>query len=160
MNKELAETTSGAPNARSEARLVADALSRDLAARGRTGQLVVWNTTYARAYVYCGEWVADCPQQDCGNVEFLTLKLDRDRGVAGTVGERKDAFFCSYCKCMATSVHWPADAEEIVEVLDRRPRPHTRNWYPEGHLTALKFNVPDGQTIAELKAENAAHGVE
>lgn len=137
----------------------ARAIKRDLDLRGRTGQLVVWNSTFARAYVYCGEWVADCPQEDCANVEFVELKRDQDRGVAGTRGERKDAFFCTYCKVMATSVHWPKNADEIIELLERRPVPHTRNWYPEGHLTALRYGIKDGETAEELRAENAEHGI-
>jgi len=141
-----------------QAAQIAKALNRDMATRGRTGQLIIWNSTYARVYAYAGEWVADCPQR-CGNVELMTNKLDRDRGRAGVMGERKDSFYCSYCKCVATSVHWPVDADEIMEILDRRPIPHTRNWYPEGHLTALEFNLPDGQTLDELRAENDEHGI-
>jgi hypothetical protein len=133
-------------------------LSQDLDRRGKTGQLIVWSSTFARAYVYAGEWVADCPSR-CGNVELLTIKRDQDRGRAGSSGTRKETFLCSYCKQIATSIHWPDNAEEIMEVLDRRPIPHTRNWYPEGHFTALSFGIDDGQTIEELLAENDEHGV-
>lgn len=145
---------------RSRAALVASALERDLALRGRTSQFVMWSSNFARAYVYCGEWVADCPQEDCPNVEFVELKRDQDRGVAGTRGEKKDLYFCSYCKSMANSIQWPKDAEQIMEILERRPMPHTRNWYPEGHLTALKFGVKDGETVEELLEENREHGVD
>jgi hypothetical protein len=145
---------------RSQAVLAATGLQRELALRGRTGQLVIWNSTFARAYVYGGEWVADCPQEDCANVEFVEMKRDQDRGVAGTRGERKDTFFCTYCKVMASSIRWPGDAEQLMEVLERRPVPHTRNWYPEGHLTALKYGIKDGETVAELRAENAQHGID
>jgi hypothetical protein len=144
----------------SRALLAATALKRDLALRGRTGQLVIWSSSFARAYIYNGEWVADCPQDGCTNVEFVENKRDQDRGVAGTRGERKDVYFCSYCKAMATSIHFPPDADELLEVLERRPMPHTRNWYPEGHLTALKFGIKDGETVAELLAENAEHGID
>lgn len=133
-------------------------LGQDLERRGRTGQLIIWSSSYARAYVYAGEWVADCPAK-CGNVELLTIKRDQDRGRAGVPGTRKETFFCSYCKETATSIHWPENAEEITEVLDRRPVPHTRNWYPEGHITALSFGLDDGQTIEELLAENDEHGI-
>jgi hypothetical protein len=133
-------------------------LGQDLERRGKTGQLIVWSSTFARAYVYAGEWVADCPAK-CGNVELLTIKDDRDRSRAGVAGERKNTYFCSYCKNVATSIHWPDNATEIMEVLDRRPVPHTRNWYPEGHITALSFGIDDGQTIEELLAENDEHGI-
>lgn len=137
---------------------LAEALQRDLVLRGRTGQMIVWSSTFARAYVYSGEWVADCPSR-CGNVELLTIKRDQDRGRAGVKGTRKESFFCSYCKMIATSIHWPENAEEIMEILDRRPVPHSRNWYPEGHITALEFGIKDGETAEELLAENAEHGV-
>lgn len=138
---------------------LAGAFTREMAARGRTGQLVVWESTYARAYVYAGQWVADCPQS-CGNVELLFAGNDR-----------KDVFICSYCKCLATSIHWPIDpdpkreqdypmTEQIMDVLNRRPIPHTRNWYPEGHMTAIKLGIPDGETIEELIAENHEHGID
>lgn len=140
------------------ASVIAAALKRDMTTRGRPGQLIVWNTSYARAYVYAGEWVADCPSR-CGNVELVTIKRDQDRGRAGGQGIRKESFLCSYCKQMATSIHWPENAEEIMEVLDRRPVPHTRNWYPEGHLTALEHGIHDGQTVEELLAENDEHGI-
>lgn len=137
---------------------LADALAHDMELRGRPGQLIVWSSSFARAYVYAGEWVADCPQR-CGNVELLTVKRDQDRSRAGTRGTRKDSFYCSYCKCIATSIHWPENADEIMEILDRRPVPHTRNWYPEGHITALEFGIKDGETAEELLAENAEHGI-
>jgi hypothetical protein len=141
-----------------KAQQLADALTRDLELRGKTGQLVVWSSTFARAYIYAGEWVADCPQR-CGNVELLTVKRDQDRSRAGSKGTRKESFLCSYCHMMATSIHWPENADEIMEILDRRPVPHTRNWYPEGHITALSFGIKDGETVEELLAENAEHGI-
>lgn len=140
-------------------RKVALALKRNLLIRGRTGQIVVWSSNFARAYVYNGEWVADCPS-DCKSTQFVEDKRDEDRGVAGTVGTRMDYFYCTYCSTLTQSIRWPADADEIKEVLDRRPLRHTRNWYPEGHLVALQAGIPDGETVAELRAENAAHGVD
>jgi hypothetical protein len=142
----------------SQAQRLAAALGRDMELRGRSGQLVVWETSFARAYVYAGEWVADCPSR-CGNVELLTVKRDADRSRAGVKGTRKESFYCSYCHMIATSIHWPENADEIMEILDRRPVPHTRNWYPEGHITALEFSIPDGQTAEELLAENDQHGI-
>ena len=145
---------------KSEVLQLAHALKSEMEVRNRAGKFVMWSSTFAVPYVYHGEWVADCPQKDCANVEFMELKRDQGRGIAGTRGERKDVFFCSYCKVMATSVHWPANADELMEVLERRPIPHTRNWYPEGHLTAIKFGIRDGETIDELRAENAQHGID
>lgn len=140
------------------AKQIAHAMARDLMRRGRTSQLVVHETNFARAYVYSGDWVADCPNQ-CGNVEFVCDKPAKLRGATMCWGDRKDTFVCSYCGFMTNSIRWPADAEQIQAVLDRRPIPHTRNWYPAGHATAVKLGIPDGQAVAELEAENDEHGV-
>jgi hypothetical protein len=144
---------------RSEVRALAAKLRMDTELRQKAGQLIVWETNYARPYVYSGMWVADCPAQ-CGNVELMEDMLPQDRQQPGRRGEKRGMFVCSYCKYMTTSVHWPKDAGEIMEILERRPVPHTRNWYPEGHLTALKYGLKDGETIEELKAENAEHGID
>ena len=96
----------------------------------------------ARAWVYSGAWVADCPS-GCGNVETLT----------GT-----GAFHCSYCGHLAP-VEFPAAIEEITQVLNRRPIPHTRNWFPPGHDLALRAGLPHGQSVNDLLVENDEHGV-
>lgn len=131
----------------------------DLARRGRDQQLIVYAASFARARVYCGEWIADCPREDCNNAEFLTDKPPHLRGVAGVAGVRRERFMCSNCFYIATSVHWPDDADDLMRVLDRRPVPGTRNWYPEGHPEAVLCGKPDGQSVAELLAENREHGV-
>ncbi len=97
----------------------------------------------ARAYVYAGQWVAECPR-GCGNVEPLPP--------AG-------GFACSYCHLVTMDVEWPRDPAAIMEVLARRPIPHTRNWYPAGHDVAVRAGIPHGQTVADLRAENAEHEV-
>lgn len=100
-------------------------------------------TGCARVYVYAGDWVADCPT-GCGNVERV-----RDRSMV---------FGCSYCKVMS-DMEWPPNMGDIMAVLEVRPVPHTRNWYPTGHQTAVKFGVPHGQTVRDLVEENAEHGI-
>lgn len=138
---------------------IARTIAADLQVRGRPGQLIVHKTNYARAYVYAGEWVADCPR-GCGNVEFITEKNPRHRSALHYVaGEPHTSFRCSYCQYHTASIHWPADGEQIMDVLSRRPIPHTRNWYPEGHITAVRHGIPDGQTVEELVAENVENGV-
>lgn len=107
----------------------------------------------ARAYVYSGNWVADCPRE-CGNVEFLC-----DPVTAG--GQRtvqRTRFVCTYCMHTA-GIEWPADVAAIMAILELRPVPHTRNWYPARHDTAMRFRVPDGQSVAQLREENAEHGI-
>jgi hypothetical protein len=127
-------------------------------AQGRTSQLVVHRSTRARGYVYAGEWVADCTRDGCGGTEFITRKPRRLRGVAGTRGPRIPVLVCSHCG-MRALVEWPREWLPITEVLERRPIPHTRNWYPAGHATAVVNGVRDGETVAELLAENHEHGV-
>jgi hypothetical protein len=109
----------------------------------------------ARAYVYHGEWVADCPR-GCGNVEFLYLPTRP----GGPKVAQKPVFDCSYCNLRDVPVEWPDDMPGIMTVLARRPVPHTRNWYPAGHETAVRFNVPHGQSVDDLRAENVENGVE
>ncbi len=108
----------------------------------------------ARAYVYCGDWVADCPRHGCGNAEFL---YNRAR-VGSPWTTRKSAYHCSHCGHVAP-IDWPERAEEIVSVLGKRPIPHTRNWYPEGHTVAVRAGIPHGQSVRDLIDESAEHGV-
>lgn len=129
----------------------------ELLAAGKTSQTIVHASSAARAYVYGGEWVADCPT-GCNNTELITGKSPQHRGKAGSRGVPYAHFTCSYCGHQS-QIDWPQDAEEITQVLDRRPIPHTRNWYPIGHNVAVRAGIPDGQSVDELLVENAIHGV-
>lgn len=110
----------------------------------------------ARAYVYSGDWVADCPRA-CGNVEHLYARANPSNPASPRIVQMPE-FHCSYCKLTAP-IDWPPNLADITAVLALRPIPHTRNWYPKDHNTALKYRVPHGQSIDDLRAENAAHGV-
>lgn len=101
-------------------------------------------TTMARAYVNHGRWIADCPRPHCANAEKLQ--------------PRQGTFHCSNCKQVA-DVDWPADADEIWAVLEVRPVPQTRNWFPANHELALRSGTVHGQTVADLRAENDEYGV-
>lgn len=107
----------------------------------------------ARAYIYHGEWVADCPRA-CGNVEFLFNRMGR----RGPRTIRKQTFSCSYCGLTAP-IEWASNEEELMITLSIRPVPHTRNWYPKGHPVAIKYGLPDGQSIHDLVEEARQHGV-
>ncbi len=85
------------------------------------------------AYIQGGRWVAECPDPDCGGA----LEVDRE----------DPRFFCPVC----TTPDWfavvfPRSADALEAELVKRPVPHTRNWLPH-------------ETLADLRAENAAHGV-
>lgn len=108
----------------------------------------------AFAYVYNGDWVADCPRA-CGGVEFLY----EQRFLNGPRDVRKNFFRCSNCAHATDRVVWPRREAEIMEALLRRPLKQNRNWYPKDHPVAVRFNVPHGQTPAELVAEGEEHGV-
>lgn len=71
---------------------------------------------------------------------------------------RKTGFQCSSC-AMSAEIAWPANADIIAAVLSRRPVPHTRNWYPDGHPVAVRARIPHGQTPDDLLNENIEHGV-
>lgn len=111
----------------------------------------------ARAYIYHSEWVADCPRDSCGNTEFLFQKQN-PRSARSPRTLRRQVFRCSYCGLTAP-IEWAPNEEELMMVLMVRPVPHTRNWYPKGHPTALKFRLPDGQTIHDLVEEAREHGI-
>lgn len=100
----------------------------------------------ALAYVYCGAWVAECPTE-CGNVQAVS---------------RDDAslYRCVYCQQLAP-VTWPPEREMelMMAVMNRRPNPSNRNWYPEGHPVAIRFGIPHGQNVQDLMDENAEHGI-
>lgn len=112
-------------------------------------------TAKARAYVYHGNWVADCPDPECGNVEHL-FGEERPKGQR-TV--RKTAFHCSNCGQLSL-IEWSDQEAEIMAVLEQRPVPQTRNWYPANHDTAVRFRVEHGQSVDQLRQENRDHGVE
>lgn len=103
-------------------------------------------TSRARAFVYSGMWVAECPR-GCKNVEKL---FDADG--------RSNVFYCSNCKALA-DIEWADDEAGIMAVLELRPIPQNRNWFPTGHDLAVRANLPHGQTVADLVDENREHGV-
>jgi hypothetical protein len=113
-------------------------------------------TPVARAYVYAGDWVADCPRPggQCGNVEFLY----RPSRIGGPRDVPVDFYACSHCG-MQAPVAWPDDPHAILAVLSRRPVPDTRNWYPADHPVAIRFGLPHGQSVRDLEDESAEHGV-
>lgn len=113
-------------------------------------------TARARAYVYSGDWVADCPRA-CGGVEHLYDRANPRNPNSPRILQRTE-FHCSYCG-MTAPIEWPADMTDILGVLMLRPVPHTRNWYPQGHGVAVRFRIPHGQTVDDLRAENLEHGV-
>ncbi len=100
----------------------------------------------ALAYVYCGGWVAECPAS-CGNVQAVS----RDEA---------SVYRCVYCQQLS-AISWPAEEamEEMMAVMNRRPNPSNRNWYPQDHPVAVRFGVPHGQSIQDLLEENLEHGI-
>jgi hypothetical protein len=117
-------------------------------------QEIIDADTPARAYVYHGEWVADCPRHGCNNVEHLFRPL-RPKGPRV---QKVDFFACSYCGWQAF-IDWPARMLDISQVLAQRPVPDTRNWYPQDHPVAVQFGVEHGQTVRQLIEESEANGV-
>lgn len=91
----------------------------------------------ARAYVNHGRWIADCPLE-CGSALQLQPK--------------QPTYHCPECQWVG-GVEWPDSADEILETLNLRQVPRTRNWYPAGHFLALRQGAPHGQTVKELIAE-------
>ncbi|KAF2774704.1 hypothetical protein [Streptomyces sp. OM5714] len=98
-------------------------------------------TARARARVNHGRWIADCPRRYCANA----VKLTPGQATFHCAGE-------GGCQQVA-HVEWPADPDGIWQSLLERPVPSTRNWYPPGHVEAVRLGIPCGQTPAELRAE-------
>lgn len=89
------------------------------------------------AYVYHGMWVAEhkCRHaialMPCGNSEIEGVDWPKD-----TARLR--------CVCGAVeAIQMPSERKKIEEQLNKRPL-ENRNWYP-------------GETVADLRLENAAH---
>jgi len=83
-----------------------------------------------------GRWVVECP--DCCGAQFACPDDRR--------------FMCNNCANALVGglwrpVIWPKDRAKIDELLMLRPDPKTRHWIP-------------GESVANLKAENKANGVE
>lgn len=143
-------------------RKLARRFATELERKGKPGQLIVWRATCVRAYFYRGRWVGDCPVPECKNAEYLTVPpMNVSRYREERQWDRKDYFICSNLQCgtVTSSIQFPHDADEIEDVLNRRPMALNRNWYPAGHLTAVSHGAEDGQTVAELIQENTDHGV-
>lgn len=98
-------------------------------------------TNRARAYINFGRWVADCPS-DCGSA----LQLQPGQTL----------FPCEECRRFA-EIDWPDDPDGLWEALQRRPAPRNRNWFPSGHVLALKAGLPHGQSVQDLIDETAEH---
>ncbi len=90
------------------------------------------------AYLNHGQWVVDCPADDCEAVLFANR----------TECECRDVSVCEHplIPCgVSLQVVFPADRVGIDRLLGSRPR-RNRNWIPS-------------ESVADLKAENMLHGV-
>lgn len=116
--------------------------------RNRLERPIVPADDVLRAYVSAGRWVADCPFCGAG----VALERDWTEGL------------CFGCGRLYTELDWPGEADEIERVLRARPYPGNRTWLragnraldalPEGDRRRLR-----GETLDDLRAENAARGV-
>lgn len=95
----------------------------------------------ARAWVYRGDWVAECPYGD---------------GYCTLLKGGQFMFHCGECH-KVMEVEWPKDPDEIIEALDKRPMKVNRNWFPHDHFLAIKARLPHGQTVQELDEETDYH---
>lgn len=107
------------------------------------GLLRLVSNVRATAWMYQGQWVADCPRA-CGNVE----KRGRcDDGTTGGLDVR--AFYCrpAHGGCGVTCpVDWPYRICEIEALVLARPFRDNQNWRP-------------GEDLLDLLAENLQHGI-
>ena len=90
------------------------------------------------AHISWGRWCADCFTSGCHFAQYVTPADPR--------------MWCPMCENAAAGgkwvkVHFPPDRERIEELLNRRPLPDNRIWYPF-------------ETIKDLERENEEHGVD
>jgi hypothetical protein len=116
--------------------------------------------------IYQGLTVAYCPRDACANVELIFDEPENrppDWTPPQEIYHERDGitrpamFHCSNCRYVGP-LEWPDDYEKIARELERRPVPQTRNWYPAGHPFAVQHDIPDGQTVRDLKTEFAERG--
>jgi len=91
-------------------------------------------------YVNHGRVIVDCPAE-CGSAYKI---------VPGQTQQLCNA--AGGCTALFSLVI-PVNLADLVTELDKRPKPQTRNWFPEGHSLALRANLPQGQTVEDLRAE-------
>jgi hypothetical protein len=94
--------------------------------------LAVPGVAYAEAN--WGRWIAKCPGPWCDNA----MGLERGQAVFVCAGPDSCGF--------TTDIVWPPDPAAIEMLLEMRPANKVRNWVP-------------GETLENLIAENAVHGV-
>lgn len=94
-----------------------------------------------KVYFNWGRWIADCPSLVCKGAEKL------ERWQRSSLCRCRDTQICLHGEYCGTiyEVEWPAFADEIEALMGVRPL-ENRNWWP-------------GETVADLEAENVAHGV-
>lgn len=84
-----------------------------------------------------GRWIVECP---CGSAQLASLTDKR--------------FFCVECgnlwaEGMWARVEWPDEPGAIEEVLEKRPFPKNRNWYPSETIEQLREETTE--RMAELE---------
>lgn len=95
----------------------------------------------ATAWHSMGFWVAKCPRPWCVNTEW-----HGPGPVTGRLGGLTTrTLTCLRCG-LTCPADWPPNVDDIEAVLAQRPFAETRNWLP-------------GETIHDLLAENAEHGL-
>jgi len=115
----------------------------------------------AIAFVLYGDWVAECPMPYCENVEPL---FDRVNPLVPTSPRLvpRQQFICTNCK-LQVEIEWPEPdlISGVMSVLNRRPVPQTRNWFPAELPHAIRLGIKEhGQSVDDLLSENAEHGVD
>lgn len=106
----------------------------------------------APAYLNFGRWVVDCPADGCRDAREV---YERHPTTGELTGRRLTEDICA--KGHRFQIEMPDERTEaqIVTVLSERIEDADKGWYPEGHERGILSGQPTGQTIADLRAENA-----
>lgn len=106
----------------------------------------------ARAFYNHGRWVAPCPETDCTDAR-LVYEVNPRTGIP--TGRRLTQDACANGHPFAIEMPDEQTEAQIVTTLAERAEDKDKGWYPKDHPQAVLDGKPSGQSIKELKDENA-----
>ena len=99
--------------------------------------------TTINAYINRGNWVVDCPSQNCYSSYYAS---------------REQAFYCFRCQNRDNdgafyAVAFPLEKEEIEKTLTERSLDKNKNWYSTERLDDLKLETRFNGDKIQIKEE-------
>lgn len=104
------------------------------------------------AYYNHSRWVVDCPAEGCTDAR-LVYEVNPQTNIP--TGRKLTEDTCARGHHFLIDMPPESAEAQIVAVLSERIEEADRGWYPRGHERAILTGQPTGQSIADLRAENA-----